>query len=367
MAFPAVNSIPESDVVVTAMVLGLSADILKTKSFNMIAKNDDKLPSTKAAVVLVNKALATLKIKDLKQLGAAASTKWKWGSYITGKQHGQGLPGSAGADKINWDDLTFQAVAQVNQAGPDGRKNALDSGILKAGALYLGGGAYTGMMIVGGCCKYVGSTFAMKAIPAVKGAAIGDGKPIKDMVKEILSGNIGYCHGMIQAAYAAAATAPKGITIEVAAGKDTTKMASCFGCTTFMVAVDRMPDGIHLGEGASWSPIDPNNEWAIHTLNERFLEDVDGPNPKRMALLKNAVIAENKKWEKKCSEWLLAGVGIDPGLIKEDNKKAWAELVKFVGGKKQEWAGTAFLNALGFKCEDKVHGDDFNRVTRTLG
>lgn len=359
MAFPAVTSKEESDVVVTAMVLGLASDILKKKSFNMIAKDEAKLPSTKAAVVVANKALKTLGIKGLFDLGSAVSAPWKTGSYITGKQHGQGLPGSQMSGKIDYDDLTYQVVAQVTD-----RKAALDSGLVQASALYLGPGAYTGMLIVGGVAKYVGSTFQMKAIPAVKGAPIGDGK-IKDMVKEILGGNVGYCHGMIQAAYAAAATAPKGITIEVAAGKSTTKMASCFGCTTFMVAVDRMPDGIHLGEAASWSPIDPNNEWAIHTLNERFLEDVDAPNPKRMAQLKQAVTNENKKWEKKCGEWLLAGTKIDKKLISDKHVKAWDDLCKLVT-KEQPWSGTAFLNGLGFKCEGDQHGDDFNRVTRTL-
>src|SRR5206468_879930 len=101
--------------------------------------------------------------------------------------------------------------------------------------------------------------------------------------------------GMIQACYAAAASGFKGITIEVAAGGATKKLASCFGCTTFMLANGRMPDGIHLGEAASWAPLDPNNAWAIGKLNERFLDRV-GNEPDRTAKLKEAVAYQNRKW-----------------------------------------------------------------------
>jgi hypothetical protein len=250
-----------------------------------------------------------------------------------------------------------------------GRQAALESGLLPRGALYLGPGAYTGMLFVDGVATYVGSTFELNALAGVKGMPIAG---IPDTMDKQGGKNVGYCHGMIQAAYAAQATAPKGVTIEVASGKQTTKLASCFGCTTFMTANNRMPDGIHLGEGASWSPTDPGNAWAIERMNERFLDVVDekGKPIDRTSVLKGAVTAMNKKWEDKCSDWLLTATNITAAeYINGDHADAWKTLVKFVGGKKQSWAGACFLNALGFICDDPKkgqHGDDFNRVKRTL-
>ena len=57
----------------------------------------------------------------------------------------------------------------------------------------------------------------------------------------------------------------KAKVIEVAVG-NTIKLASCFGCTTFMIANLRQPSHIHLGRAESWAPADPGNAFAMEQL-----------------------------------------------------------------------------------------------------
>jgi hypothetical protein len=358
MPFPAVTSQAESDVVVTAMFLGMARSVLKKKDMPIMAKNEAKLPDTKAAVEAAQLALNTL--KDFKnKLTAIASPKWEPGSYITGKQYGKDLPGSEMAARFDYKIAAYEVV-----------KGALEIEALPEGGNYLGPGAYTGMVIVGKQAQYVGSTFQQKVYPragSVGEITVGDKK---GMVLQPGGKPVGYVHGMIQAAYANQALGAKdGITIEIAAGKDTTKMASCFGCTTFMCAIDRMPDGIHLGEGASWSPVDPGNAWAIARMNERFLDWAKSGKGKddpfvpvdRTKQLAKAVTDLNALWVKKCASWIWHGVQIDQNRVKEENKAAWEALTKWAIDEKNMKSADAFLNALGF-----VHGDDFLRITRTL-
>jgi hypothetical protein len=49
-----------------------------------------------------------------------------------------------------------------------------------------------------------------------------------------------------------------GTAYEVAVGRGTTKLASCFGCTTFMYANGAPPSYMHFGRAESWVPIPTN-------------------------------------------------------------------------------------------------------------
>ncbi|NOK12998.1 hypothetical protein, partial [Corallococcus exercitus] len=79
-----------------------------------------------------------------------------------------------------------------------------------------------------------------------------------------------YTHGMIQAIYdvhfqkLANDLSPTkktpynpGTPYEIAVGKDTTKLASCFPCSIFMEATGHPASSTHLGRGESWSPLYP--------------------------------------------------------------------------------------------------------------
>lgn len=78
---------------------------------------------------------------------------------------------------------------------------------------------------------------------------------------------VGYVHGMIQAIYhleswkiddsckdIVSDPASRPLPVEIAVGKNTTKLASCFGCSIFMEANDYPASATHLGFSQSWSP-----------------------------------------------------------------------------------------------------------------
>ncbi|MEM8996708.1 MAG: hypothetical protein AAGF23_18125, partial [Acidobacteriota bacterium] len=163
-------------------------------------------------------------------------------------------------------------------------------------------------------------------------------------------------HGMIQAVYSAAYDKFKGDTIEVAVGLETTKLASCFACATFMCASDRPPDAIHLGRGESWAPVQEGDSPSCEILRNRRL---DRPDPKT---LRDAVSYANKKWYRKCASWLYYGTRINVDQINPNHLKSWRAVTKFAEDHKSELGPSAnlFLDAL------TVHGKDRLRVENTL-
>jgi hypothetical protein len=95
------------------------------------------------------------------------------------------------------------------------------------------------------------------------GAITGDDKPVPGRVK-------GYCHGMV---LAIAKCKDDQYPYEVAVGKKTDKLASCFGCATFMAATNYPPSYMHLGQAQSWVPL-PYRDDSARALNARWAEFV---------------------------------------------------------------------------------------------
>ncbi|MCI0394427.1 MAG: hypothetical protein L0332_35910 [Chloroflexi bacterium] len=69
---------------------------------------------------------------------------------------------------------------------------------------------------------------------------------------------IGYIHGMSSAINRCVSSGAWCTPYELATGEVTTKMASCFACTTYMYAAGFPPSSIHLGRGESWIPPAPH-------------------------------------------------------------------------------------------------------------
>lgn len=65
---------------------------------------------------------------------------------------------------------------------------------------------------------------------------------------------VGYVHGMCTAIHDCVKSGPWTTPYEMATGQVTTKMASCFPCTTYMYSAGFPPSSIHLGRGESWVP-----------------------------------------------------------------------------------------------------------------
>lgn len=80
---------------------------------------------------------------------------------------------------------------------------------------------------------------------------------------------IGYIHGMCTAIEKSMEECTCCTPYEMATGEKTTKMASCFPCSTYMYSSGYPPTSIHLGSGESWLP--PQSGTRLELLN------VNGP------------------------------------------------------------------------------------------
>ena len=170
----------------------------------------------------------------------------------------------------------------------------------------------------------------------------------------------GYVHGMIQGMYVAAHynSLASAKVVEVAVGSETTKLASCFGCTTFMLANKRQPSHIHLGRAESWAPADPSNDFALAQLTgDRCDNDMKG----KPAEMKQDVERLNKAWVENVAAWLSKGADLSLEYISDTHKPSWTALQKKYMGKPMNVAADDFLDALGL-----YHDHDATRIDKTL-
>jgi hypothetical protein len=65
---------------------------------------------------------------------------------------------------------------------------------------------------------------------------------------------VGYTHGLPRCVYECV-RAKKGYPYEMSIGVKTFKLASCMGCTFFMIANGFDPSASHVGKAESWSPL----------------------------------------------------------------------------------------------------------------
>jgi len=378
------GAINEADCIVTAMILGLCREYVGGKKTLILTAEHEKekdLEKLKSAVGSINSALATLNIDNLPPVKYGYAPKYikkidknkHKETYITGKAHGAGLPSSMMKDHVELDTTTKEWLVDELAAVPEeGRQ-----------LLYTGRGAYTGVHTVKDKRKFWGSSFrhyvpetSDRWVP--KKGYVAWPKNTKDKhiqpwgliaglssivgmeefgdLDEDPEGVVGYTHGMIQAIYSAAAHGFKGKTIEIASGKVTTKMASCFACTTFMCATSRPPDAIHLGRGESWVPIYPESD-GCKVLTDRVTSKKGS-----LDKMKSATKYLNDKWHNKCSIWLYWGTTISNDCVNKSHKQAWDRVKKFAAANKKKGAKSAnlFLDAL------TVHCSDVDRVKRTL-
>ena len=159
----------------------------------------------------------------------------------------------------------------------------------------------------------------------------------------------GYTHGLPQAIYKAYALGPKCVPYEIAVGEITTKMASCFMCTTFMTATGYPPTSIHLGRAESWVPLYvPENPTGRAEPNE-------------VAVIRDL----NQSWYDACKLYLNTGLAmLDDKHLKPDHKAARDNVIAFIAKNgTQTYKGfeaTLILDALTY------HKSESARVYDTL-
>jgi len=129
---------------------------------------------------------------------------------------------------------------------------------------------------------------------------INDGADIPGMVIQApeIPGVVGYTHGMIQAIYTSVAKGPWCTPFEIAVGRETTKLASCFPCTLFMYAAGYPASAIHLGRGDSWLPFYPK----------------DSTSHQYSMMADEGIRSTNTRWQLECWQVVRLGREILSGL-----------------------------------------------------
>lgn len=162
----------------------------------------------------------------------------------------------------------------------------------------------------------------------------------------------GYCHGMVWAIAQQKREFPHGHAYEMGLGKNTHKLSSCFGCSTFQIANDRYPSSMHLGRSDSWVPLPAFSPF--------------GDNEDQSEAEQQVFAALNQRWAEHVSGWLRLGLkrvldaegGVFPPPVVETGKR----LEQAVGKRKDARAvANLFLDAL------TVHDKDLLRLKRFAG
>lgn len=120
----------------------------------------------------------------------------------------------------------------------------------------------------------------------------------------------GYCHGMNWSIAQAACMYPPGpdgegggVAFELGLGEHTLKLASCFGCTTFMYANGLAPSSAHLGRAESWVPLPEDEDSAGVFFNENG-------HTRDLQAIRATFQTLNQRWADKVARWMIDGASL---------------------------------------------------------
>jgi hypothetical protein len=166
-----------------------------------------------------------------------------------------------------------------------------------------------------------------------------------------------YIHGMVSAIVKSVSVGPWCAPYELATGTETTKMASCFACTTYMYATGFPPSSTHLGRGESWIPPKPELESG---------EQIEGIQEYFNKFDKTVMSSLNTRWHWDIYHYLRIGTNYlqNAKCLNDDYAGIANKLASILQGYKSEdigqQGGNLYLDAL------TVHESDWRRIMRTL-
>lgn len=271
----------EADVILTAVMVGFSATrILQKQPFSFDiecpadwqSKSADKqrefLTEWQQFLNNLSALSEVLRINGLdpKHLKDAQSPEWAPGALITGRAGGAATGGKhmsvQSAVAQNW--IDYEATNPVGYCGRGAYTGTIDDPTHHTGyrqptkrrvitdpKRWNPNQPYWGLIDR----KNAGGPGASVNLSTDPKVGMGPFRPPWNGA----SGVVGYTHGMSWAMREAIRRGPWCTPYEIAAGSVTTKMASCFACTTYMYAAGFPPSSIHLGRGESWAPL-PEDE-----------------------------------------------------------------------------------------------------------
>ncbi|WP_262072150.1 hypothetical protein [Stenotrophomonas sp. Marseille-Q5258] len=171
------------------------------------------------------------------------------------------------------------------------------------------------------------------------------------------SGHVcGYCHGMVWAVAQVRCNFPDGRPFELGLGRNTHKLASCFGCSTFLHANGLAPSSMHLGRSDSWVPL-PEGEDGVAVFNLGLGNEARHP---------GIVAGLNAAWATHVAGWLVAGTRIaaqDTARVPAEVRAVARTLQReaIARGRDTRAVANLFLDAL------TVHQKDLHRLMRFVG
>ncbi|RKG65177.1 hypothetical protein D7V80_24255 [Corallococcus sp. CA054B] len=162
---------------------------------------------------------------------------------------------------------------------------------------------------------------------------------------------VGYCHGMNWAIQHCKLIGPWTTPYEVAVGNATTKLASCFGCTTFMYATGYPPSAIHLGRAESWVPLPTT---LMDNPDFNFNEDT------RMIQGLNDLWARDVASYLELGADIVAGAGVFEQGVRDVARQLLMQVKSRISTHGKRDAANMLLDAL------TVHDSETNRLVRSL-
>jgi len=140
---------------------------------------------------------------------------------------------------------------------------------------------------------------------------------------------VGYTHGLPRAVCECLRRQDKKLSpYEMSVGTKTFKLASCMGCTFFMIANNYEPSACHLGSASSWMPL-YHTEGAVYDLTDPSLTRDAISAEYVQVRLGDSIKFANERFADYVTKWMKTGAKALSEAVQQDkpkpDKQKWVE------------------------------------------
>ena len=196
--------------------------------------------------------------------------------------------------------------------------------------------------------------------PGIKGPNLDPNPDVGmgPLPKGIDRGIVQYIHGMSWAMREAVRWGPWCNAYEMGVGHQTTKLASCFACTTYMYAAGFPPTSAHIGRAESWGLLPDGETYGLYATWKGGHEFSDGDEG---VLEKAVALSINTRWHAEVYHYLREGCARLKGYVNDTHAAAFGLLEEKMKRQRPPLGGgNLYLDAITW------HDSDSNRIDRTI-